>query len=95
MRAGVAEELYMPYTCYMSQLNINVTPEFESALKRLMQARGLKSKAEAVRLAVREALERARPAGATDFTSWIGLGTAAPENPSPRFSSDDMLWGGR
>ncbi len=79
----------------MSQLNINMTPEFETALKRLMQARGLKSKTEAVRLAVREALERARPAGKTDFTSWIGLGNAAPGNPRPRFPSDDALWGGR
>jgi hypothetical protein len=29
----------------------------------------------------------------TDFRSWIGLGNAAPQNPNPRFNSDDDLWG--
>ncbi|HTP27653.1 MAG TPA: hypothetical protein VMK12_18630 [Anaeromyxobacteraceae bacterium] len=76
----------------MAQLNINMTPEFEMALKRLMKARGFASKAEAVRVAVGEAVERARPAGVIDFASWIGLGKAVPENPSPRFATDDGLW---
>lgn len=87
--------MYMAYIEGMSQLNINMNAEFEKALKRLMQARGLKSKTEAVRLAVREAVERERSEGAVDFADWIGLGNAAPQNPSPRFASDDALWGGR
>jgi hypothetical protein len=76
----------------MAQLNINLTPEFETALRRLMKARGFGSKAEAVRVAVGEAAERARAAGTIDFASWIGLGRAAPENASPRFATDDALW---
>jgi Arc/MetJ family transcription regulator len=84
--------MYMPYTWPVSQLNINMTPELEADLKRLMKARGLKTKAEAVRIAVREALERARRADAADFASWIGIGNAAPANPNPRFTSDDALW---
>ncbi|MGB7156929.1 MAG: hypothetical protein WBD40_02615 [Tepidisphaeraceae bacterium] len=29
---------------------------------------------------------------ATDFRTWIGLGTRAPQNPAPRFPSDRDLW---
>ena len=79
----------------MSQLNINLTREFETALERLMRARGIKTKAEAVRLAVREALERTHTERGADFTSWIGLGKAVPENQARRFHSDDDLWGPR
>jgi hypothetical protein len=28
----------------------------------------------------------------TDFRAWLGLGTRIPQNPSPRFKSDDDLW---
>ena len=28
----------------------------------------------------------------TDFKNWIGLGTRAPLNQSPRFTSDRELW---
>ena len=28
----------------------------------------------------------------TDFQKWIGLGTGAPLNPSPLFTSDRELW---
>jgi len=79
----------------MSQLNINLTPEFDTALQRLMRARGIKTKAEAVRLAVREALERTHAERCADFTSWIGLGKTVPENLARRFHSDDELWGPR
>jgi hypothetical protein len=27
-----------------------------------------------------------------DFRTWLGLGTKAPQNPSPRFKSDSDLW---
>jgi hypothetical protein len=78
----------------MSQLNIQLTPDFERRLTRLMRVRGLKTKSEAVRVAVQETLERslteAKPR--TDFRTWIGLGRRAPLNPNPRFRSDDDLW---
>ena len=78
----------------MGQLNIHLKPAFEKALADFMRARGLKTKSEAVRLAVEEGLTRARRnVRATDFVSWVGLGTRAPLNPTPQFSSDDGLWG--
>lgn len=84
--------MYRGYTCSVGQLNINMTPELEADLKRLMRARGFKTKTEAVRIAVREALARSRGASTVDFASWIGLGNGAPPNQRPRFPSDDALW---
>ena len=33
-----------------------------------------------------------RKSAGTDFSEWLGLGTQSPENPEPRFSSDQDLW---
>lgn len=78
---------------YMSQLNINLTADFSRALERLMRARGLRSKSEAVRLAVAEAAERATHASKRkDFKDLVGLCCQAPLNPHPRFAGDDDLW---
>jgi Arc/MetJ-type ribon-helix-helix transcriptional regulator len=78
----------------MPQLNLHLTPEFEEALEDLMKLRQVRTKSEAVRLAVLEAADRERrrrtPA---DFSSWLGLGRKAPENPKPKFRSDADLWG--
>jgi Arc/MetJ-type ribon-helix-helix transcriptional regulator len=77
----------------MSQINVHLTAEFEQALAELMRLRQIKTKSDAIRAAVQEALERERRRKETpDFSRWIGLGTKAPENPSPRFCSDDDLW---
>lgn len=77
----------------MAQLNIHMTPRFEEALRRFMRARGLKTKSEAVRVAVEEGLVQAsRRAGTAQFADWLGLGKRAPENPRSRFGSDDDLW---
>jgi hypothetical protein len=78
----------------MPQLKIQLTPEFQQALDCFMRARRLTSESEAVGLALCEALER-EPRGArtSDFRDWIGIGLQAPENPEPRFRSDDDLWG--
>jgi Arc/MetJ-type ribon-helix-helix transcriptional regulator len=77
----------------MAQLNVHVTPEFEEALARLVRLRKLRSKSEAVRVAVHETLEReTRRVDAPDFRSWIGAALKAPLNPNPRFQSDDDLW---
>ena len=78
---------------YMSQLNLHVKPDFERDLARLMRLRGLPTKSAAIRLAVRETLERVERAGSrTDFASWRGAALAAELNPNPRFTSDDDLW---
>ncbi len=80
---------------YMAQLNLHVKPDFERDLARFMRLRGLDTKSEAIRLAVREGLERARGAGARkSFSSWAGAALGVRPNPEPRFPSDDDLWRG-
>jgi hypothetical protein len=77
----------------MSQINLHVKPEFERDLTRFMSLRGLGTKSEAIRLAVREGLERARAKPAAHaLTGLVGAGLAAATNPEPRFASDDALW---
>jgi hypothetical protein len=84
----------MSYTERVSQLNIHVTASFERALSRFMKLRGLTSKSEAVRLAVEEAAVR-ELAGQKrlSFSDLRGAALGAPPNPSPRFRSEDELWG--
>ncbi len=77
----------------MPQLNIHLTPEFQQYLREYMRLRQLKTKSEAVRQAVREALEKARASRPkADSQSWLGIGNRLPQNPQPQFSSDDELW---
>ncbi|HEX5758413.1 MAG TPA: ribbon-helix-helix domain-containing protein [Thermoanaerobaculia bacterium] len=77
----------------MPQFNLHLTPEFEKAIDELMRLRRIRTKSDAVRVAVMEAVERERRGRPTpDFSSWLGLGRKAPENPNPRFRSDDDLW---
>lgn len=77
----------------MSQLNIHLTPEFEQTLSDYMHLRGIKTKSEAVRQAIQEAVDRERRLRRVpDFTRWVGLGNRGIENPTPRFRSDDDLW---
>jgi Arc/MetJ-type ribon-helix-helix transcriptional regulator len=77
----------------MSQLNIHMTQEFARDLNRLMKNLKVKSKAEAIRVAVRECLEHAlEKRTPTDFRTWIGRAKEMPLNKKPRFKSDDDLW---
>jgi hypothetical protein len=76
----------------MKQLNLNVTPEFERDLRKLMKATGIKRKSDAVRMAVHEIAERQRREEKTDFRSWIGLALKGEPNPHPRFKTEDDLW---
>jgi hypothetical protein len=77
----------------MKQLNLQLTPEFEEELAEYMRLRRVRTKSDAVRLAVREAVarERRQPMN-SDFSKWLGLGVRVPENPEPKFKSDDDLW---
>jgi hypothetical protein len=78
----------------MPQLNIHLTPEFEQTLSEYMRLRGLRTKSDAVRLAIQEAVDRERRLRRVpDFTRWLGLGKQVAENPHPKFHSDDELWG--
>ena len=84
----------MGYTGTVSQLNINTTPEFERALERLMRLRSIPNKSEAIRVAVQETAAREeRVRRRLDFRKWRGAGLAADLNPTPRFGSEDELWG--
>ena len=78
----------------MAQINIHVQPGFAADLETLMTLRGLRTKSEAIRLAVREAVERLTRArsSASDFRSWKGEALKAGAHSAPRFQSDDDLW---
>jgi Arc/MetJ-type ribon-helix-helix transcriptional regulator len=78
------------YILYMPQINLHTTPEFEAALDTLVRRRSLRSRSEAIRLAVVEAAERCG-APKTDFHTWIGR-SRNPDAPPPRFLDDDDLW---
>ncbi len=81
------------YNLYMSQINLQVTPEFERDLRRFMKLRRLRNKSEAIRLAVKEALERSLGAARqVDYAQWLGAAKRAELNPNPRFHSHDDLW---
>lgn len=77
----------------MAQLNINLKPDFEKDLREYMEKTGIGQKSEAIRQAIREALERleAYPLD-VDYLHWIGFGLKAKINPKPRFRSEDDLW---
>ena len=77
----------------MTQLNMQMTTGFEQNLRRLMKVRHLHTKAEAVRLAIEETLERSsHRIESIDFSGWVGLAKQVPMNIKPKFKSDDDLW---
>jgi len=77
----------------VAQLNINQTPEFEADLHRLMRVRKITTKSEAIRLAVRESLERSlQETSSVNYREWIDLAKGEGENLQPRFRSHDELW---
>jgi len=69
----------------MSQLNLNLTPEFEDKLRRFMRVRGLKTKSEALRVALEDSLARST-------IEWSQLRGSGLSECVPRFSNDDELW---
>ena len=76
----------------MRQLNINVTPQFERHLRQYMKQKNLARKSDAIREAIREAVERAGRPTEYDFRSWLGMALRAPLNRKRRFDSEDDLW---
>jgi Arc/MetJ-type ribon-helix-helix transcriptional regulator len=75
----------------VAQINLNLTPEFDRNLRRYMRARGFKTKSEAIRAAVREALGIAeRVASPAELDEWVGLAQGGRKR--PRFGSEDELW---
>ncbi|MCP4660526.1 MAG: hypothetical protein GY856_34430 [bacterium] len=79
----------------MAQLNIHLQPAFVEDLEKFMSLRGVRTKSEAVRIAVREGLDRLirKRRSHPDFQQWKGRALRAAVNPRPRFQSDEDLWG--
>lgn len=77
----------------MRQLNIHMSSGFARDLQKFMKIRRIKTKAEAVRTAIREGLEHStnlvKP---IDFNTWLGLGLQVPLNKNPKFETDNDLW---
>jgi hypothetical protein len=76
----------------MSQINLQVKPEFEEELAKFMAARRIRTKSEAIRIAVREGLAAARRRRRVRFEDWVGLGNRSARSRKPRFRTDDDLW---
>jgi len=76
----------------MAQVNLHVTEEFAEDLGDLMRLRNIRTKSEAIRVAVMEAAGSARKKEGFDFDRWRGLALEFPEQPSPRLLSDNDLW---
>lgn len=94
MKLGVLDVLSMYIYCTeMSQLNLHMTPSLENALGKFMRLRRIRTKSEAVRVALHEGLERAlTQCPSADFRTWVGLAKQAPINTTPRFHDHDELW---
>ena len=74
----------------MAQINLHVTPEFESQLAVLMRLRAIPSKSEAIRVAVAEQAKAAQMSHLRrDFSALVGL--FKPKQLA-RFDNDDALW---
>ena len=76
----------------MAQINLHTTPDFEADLEALMRARGIRTKSEAIRVAVKEAApkrEAKRPRG--DLTSLIGLIDRLPGPRLTEKTSEEVL----
>ena len=76
----------------MRQFNLNATPEFERDLRLFMKRKGIRSKSDAVREAMRDAVAKNAQTERTNFHSWLGLALKSPANPKPRFQNEDELW---
>ena len=76
----------------MSQISVDLDPELEQALAEYMKLRHIDTEAKALRAALVEVVEKERPACRSNFSRWLGMGLRAPQNPNPRFRSDDDLW---
>ncbi|OHB75480.1 MAG: hypothetical protein A2Z34_08995 [Planctomycetes bacterium RBG_16_59_8] len=77
----------------MGQINMHVTPWFEKMLARFMRVRKIATKSEAIRIAVKEGVERSVGKGGTvEFHSLRGYANRFSVNPRPRFRNDDDLW---
>jgi Arc/MetJ-type ribon-helix-helix transcriptional regulator len=76
---------------HMAQVNLHTTPEFEEDLAALIKGRGLRSKSEAIRLAVREAAAAYKPVPKHDLSALIGFVDRLPGGRQDSRSSEELL----
>lgn len=76
----------------MPQLNMNMTAQFKSDLAKYMKHRGLKTKSEAVRMALHELVTLLSSAKKSDFGGWLGAGLKTGLRKDRQFKSEDDLW---
>lgn len=77
----------------MTQLNLNMTPQFKKDLDTYMKHRGIKTKSDALRTALREIVEMISKSKKTEFSTWLGAGLKAEPKKNRKFKSEDDLWG--
>ena len=78
---------------HMPQLNMHISSEFDRELAKWMELRGIATKSEAIRAAVRESLERLRAARRPrDYRELVGLATPTVPISRRQFKTDDDLW---
>ena len=77
----------------MGQLNINMSQEFEQKLKRYMQVRQIKTKSDAVRTAVDEALQLAKRMPTVELRELFGAAKRLRQRPRRNWIKEDDLWG--
>lgn len=76
----------------MSQININITREFAKDLEELMKFAGIKSKSDAIRLAVHDMLNKVKSKRKSkNFRSLLGMGLKAPVR-TKGLLDEDSLW---
>jgi Arc/MetJ-type ribon-helix-helix transcriptional regulator len=76
----------------MKQINLNVTEEFERDLRQYMKRKGLATKSDAIRQAMREAVSRRTGPSSFDFRSLLGAGLRVPPRRRARPLTEDDLW---
>jgi hypothetical protein len=77
----------------MGQLNIHMSPAFEQKLRRFMKVRQIKTKSDAVRTAVDEALQLAQKTPTVNLRDLFGAGKQLPQRPRKSWLKEDDLWG--
>lgn len=78
----------------MSQLNIEVSPDFWEKLKKFMDLRGIANRSDAVRLAVEEALEKTNEKPKVSWKQLLGAGLVGELQPRDQWMTEDKLWDG-
>lgn len=77
----------------MPQLNIRLTAHFAKDLNKFMRLRHINTKSEAVRIAIKEGIQRTfTQTKLINFTEWLGIAAEIPPNKNNKFSYNKDIW---